>query len=145
MRFVPTENLPFAVSNYPWNVCVLIHLFFSKFFFVNTFIVFLLIFFSSINILPQALSWGNCCRMGLRADRGRQEAAGGGGAQDCALPHAAQCWGGGLWPPHGNGAAGAPHCRRWFIRGTHVFLYYTRTDFMPFATREIRPNYFNVL
>ena len=31
------------------------------------------------------------------------------------------------------------------IRVSHGFLYYTRTDFTPFATLKIRPNYFNVL
>ena len=31
------------------------------------------------------------------------------------------------------------------IKLFHEFLYYTRTDFMPFATLKIRPNYFNVL
>ena len=28
---------------------------------------------------------------------------------------------------------------------SHGFPYYTRTDFMPFVTFKIRPNYFNVL
>ena len=28
---------------------------------------------------------------------------------------------------------------------THGFLYYTRTDLIPFVTLKIRPNYFNVL
>ena len=31
------------------------------------------------------------------------------------------------------------------ILKTLRFLYYTRTDFMPFATLKIRPNYFNAL
>ena len=31
------------------------------------------------------------------------------------------------------------------IMEAHGFLYYARTDFMPFATLKIRPNYFNVL
>ena len=36
-------------------------------------------------------------------------------------------------------------CPKRKLKVYHGFLYYTRTDFMPFATLKIRPNYFNVL